>query len=110
MSVAKPTPGPWMALAPSDDFPRFYIQSAAPDVEQVGYAAIGEIYACLEDSDGEQAECEANARLVAAAPEMLSALRKTLSRCVDCGTCGPVACPECVTILALIDAVEGRAR
>lgn len=45
---------------------------------------------------------EADAALVAAAPELLEALEAALLRCEDCATCGPKACPACEAARATI--------
>ena len=86
----KHTPGNCVALFPSDDFPRFAIVSRS-DAGEVG---IGEVYACLEDSDGEQAMCAADASLVAAAPQLLALAERWLRLLDDSGSRCVCAAPE----------------
>lgn len=45
------------------------------------------INTCAGKNGGPEAECVANARLIAAAPELLSALERV--GCQDRGSCGP---------------------
>jgi hypothetical protein len=67
-------------------------------------------------------EAEANARLMAAAPEMLALLKQYASECATCGGCGEcdlpvdgsedelesVACIDCADIRVVIAKAEGR--
>ena len=53
-------------------------------------------------------EVEANGRLIAAAPELLVALKRALVRCTNCDTCGPALCPECEVDMAVVAKAEGR--
>jgi hypothetical protein len=63
---------------------------------------------------------EANARLIAAAPDLLALAHQYASECAECGGTGTVvpwslkpdvteACSECTDIRAVIDKAEGRA-
>ena len=74
MNNLKHTPGPWMVIECDDDaewlrLPYFYVQNENLD--------IAEIHDC---DDMSLAEAEANARLIAAAPEMLESL---INCCMD---------------------------
>ena len=73
------TPGPWITAGPSfgDEFPR-YTNSVVSDCEELA----GEEYTdiCRFDPGGWDAETEANALLISAAPELLAALDLLLSR------------------------------
>lgn len=76
MSNAKHTPGPW-AFSRSDDFgdARFYVaqQDGAPYTSN--YSDVATLIA--ETVSGERVSIqEANARLIAAAPELLEALQE----------------------------------
>lgn len=61
--TAQHTPGPWAAT--KKEIGDFYIEGAAEE-------DIANVYGW----SGAKAECEANARLIAAAPEMFEALKK----------------------------------
>ena len=67
MSETKHTPGPWR-VAPRSDYPEH--ADINVDAGTRGYVAL-----CGKAGDE---EAEANARLIAAAPELLDALRETL--------------------------------
>lgn len=87
------TPGPWKLsgwTAPDDYGWSIKIPDAPHRIE---------ISAWSESS-------EADARLIAAAPELLSALRRALSRCHNCDTGG--TCSECESDLAAIAKAEGK--
>ena len=67
MSAAKHTPGPWIAVGgwvehPDDDIPDICVCDPA----------------CFAQGDRSDAEMCANARLIAAAPELLKALQRAL--------------------------------
>jgi hypothetical protein len=51
----------------------------------------------------------ANARLIAAAPELLDCLNLAISRCSACGTCGPAYCADCRAARAAIAKATGGA-
>ena len=70
------TPGPWFA-----------------DASFVGSAAIDRFFISCHSKDlpGGRPEAEANARLIAAAPAMLEALRKIESATVEGGTVNAIA-------------------
>lgn len=67
MSGAKHTPGPWFVVDHSKDEQCMYIESAKDGVASV-----------FTDTPTRPEEIAANARLVAAAPELLEALKHTL--------------------------------
>lgn len=88
----KHTPGPWVSGPDIEDLLSFaerirqVIQSASPQFGMQPHVAT---VAGLNQSNE---EIEANARLIAAAPELLQALRETLS-CIDSHTGDPVVGP-----------------
>jgi len=47
---------------------------------------------------------DADARLIAAAPELLVRFKRRVAVCKDCDP--PVACPVCVEDMALLDRIE----
>jgi len=72
--AAEPTPGPW-TLYRSERFAEYYVnQRGGP-----GYVCAMPLY------EHRLPECEANARLVAAAPELLAALSALVDRCTHDG-------------------------
>lgn len=66
MSEAKHTPGPWFTHR--EGFSTVYIEA------RIGGGLIQEVAACGPTNQGSEQQ-EANARLIAAAPELLEALR-----------------------------------
>lgn len=77
MSAAKHTPGPWTARAFSSVVGCPI--TAQPDRTKNTINLAG-VYGSQHDSDAERrAEIEANARLIAAAPDLLSAARRALA-------------------------------
>ena len=93
---AKHTPGPWML-----DHPIGLVLDAAGAAIQTAGAN------CLNDDDGSG---YANARLIAAAPDLLQALKETLAYWDSCGfsDCEPDC--ECIvqSVQAAIAKAEGR--
>ena len=70
---AKHTPGPWSELTGT---------ITGPDGDEIAEVVGGDGGRYLDDDAN--AECAANARLIAASPEMLEALRDTLAWMEDC--------------------------
>lgn len=71
MSETKHTPGPWSVWTPRGPgylFPRYHILGPAPADERELAPTVAEIPMSTENSEG-------NARLIAAAPELLDAAR-----------------------------------
>lgn len=94
---AKHTPGPWRAT-PYSSIVGIAISSPASVVAGVR---------------GDQVTAEANARLIAAAPNLLALAHQYASECGECA--GTRICPddtpctECEDIWRVIDQAEGRA-
>ena len=97
------TPGPWRIEYEEPFCPEL----VAPDGQRVVGVKLWE-----DDADapgvGLNILPRANARLVAAAPELLEALEAALLRCEDCGTSGDAHCPACESARAAIAKAEGR--
>jgi hypothetical protein len=72
--ILKHTPGPWKA---SKDLKRYWIESSTPKV--LGGHAVAEV----TDDDCDSDEAQANARLIAAAPDLLAALKQVLKHVED---------------------------
>lgn len=97
---AQHTPGPWYA---------------SPYSSIVGIAISG---ACgvIAGVRGDKLTAEANARLIASAPDLLALAHKYASECGECGGQGAYTygekegrpCPACADICAVIDKAEGR--
>ena len=93
------TPGPWEL--------HFH------DASQVGYIDAGTVQFCVRRTspDGFQ-QMRANARLIAAAPELLALAHQYAEECGECA--GTRVCPddepctECADIWTVIDRAEGR--
>lgn len=112
MSDVKHTAGPWMAAASGSSVVGWPVvgpmgrsicsvswlpKKAYPDVSVVGYAAFN-------------SECEANARLIAAAPDLLAALKRqqaNISRWRETGA--PATPEESKSISGQIDAAIAKA-
>lgn len=89
------TPGPWKIHRAESGVPFLVIT----DDETVSIAYVGEGRAQVF-----QANAEANARLIAAAPELLVASRRLLSALVDMG----IGCNEAVALSdAILKATKG---
>ena len=117
-SMSKHTPGPWSALTP-DQFGR--------PVQADWVVAGGDAYICVAPQWDEEYRDEslANARLIAAAPEMLQALQEldltctvdVLNPCWDNRPAdiagkhwgGGTACPHCIARAAISKATGGAA-
>lgn len=103
---ARHTPGPWKVCEGSP-FTRWYVK------------AIHATYVIAECGISEGKTGEANARLIAAAPDLLALAHRYAGECGDCagtrldpaGNEDGSACPcmACEDIWAVIDQAEGRA-
>lgn len=83
------TPGPWGVYPPYDDGrdSRSYVIAAMVETPVDGELHYRRLVAAgLSDSDGETAEDEANARLIAAAPAMIDALQRVVREVVEVRT------------------------
>ena len=104
----KHTPGPWRTIESTNTTMRTVV---GPDFPGQGY--IADVNLC-RTNDAQDVDGEANARLIAAAPELLEELKETLTyhpgvthgRCGFCGHYGD----DCRAnrIKALINKAEGR--
>lgn len=90
---ASHTPGPWFTKR--EGFSTIYVEA------RIGGGWVQEIAACGPTANG-STEQDANARLIAAAPEMLAALKAI----VDCA--GPGAGPEIGLALDAIQKATGE--
>lgn len=70
MTESNHTPGPWEADG------ELIMSTQGIAVATVLYP---DDFPCLEDAEGVEAECTANARLIAAAPDLLAALKMFVS-------------------------------
>lgn len=114
------TPGPWTVEDPLD-FELSIVEASKPSHEWKFIASIsmnGE-----KEGDFPKAVAEANARLIAAAPELLAILRKLAGECAECEGSGESGhthsdgtqystsdppCPDCADIRAVINKAEGK--
>jgi hypothetical protein len=101
--MSKHTPGPWYVGAQNDMLYILDRKPAAsndyPNHERKGLTCIARVYDPTLDAS------EANARLMAAAPEMFEALL-----CADCALAGSVPLQTAKTVIAnAIAKAEGRA-
>lgn len=102
------TPGPWTAHKHGPN-PWWYVRSASREVAEV------ELCAIWNDPKRPGTVVEANAHLIAAAPDLLALARKLAGECSECagtgiiiGTLPSEPCPECADIWAVIRKAEGR--
>lgn len=98
MSEAKPTPGPWVVTA-SSVLPRDGVIFIEASGKIIGAAAAHPVYFSVEEQ-----EQEANARLMASAPDLLDALRTLIEVCQTFGV-GEDRLPAAI---AAIDRSEGK--
>jgi hypothetical protein len=80
--MSKHTPGPWISddVGPSD-IRRYVVANSS---SSAGFRVIAELY--LSDTwDDFRKEAEANARLIASAPDLLEALEMALDELMDAG-------------------------
>ena len=111
VTAAKHAPGPWsIDLRWSKPH---YASINAPT-----HSALASVVWCM-DGDQQTPQCEANARLIAAAPDLLALAHKYASECAECGGtgvirattsgCSDYPCYDCADIRAVIAKAEGRA-
>ena len=74
----KHTPGPWRTIESTNTTMRTVV---GPDFPGQGY--IADVNLC-RTNDAQDVDGEANARLIAAAPELLEALKQLLAMQIDC--------------------------
>lgn len=95
--IAKHTSGPW---------------KATPYSSIVGIAISGAGYV-IAGVRGDREFSEANARLIAAAPDLLALAHQYASECGDCAGMRVMPddepCTACADVWAVIDQAEGRA-
>lgn len=73
----KHTPGPWHFFPSADGFPRVYLGGGYPSVREL-FGPYIVINSCEPSAD--MAGHEANARLIAASPDLLEALQETVAK------------------------------
>jgi len=99
------TPGQWLVTADEDDEEGYSVTVADALFDTIAQVT-------PQPKDGEEL---ANARLIAAAPDLLELARQYASECLECSglgyTLGPKAehvdCPDCEGIRAVIARAEG---
>lgn len=84
--MSKHTRGPWKAHEYESPRGYYFVKSETTTEKIAG---------------GQSMDCEANAKLIAAAPELLELARQYASECAECGGDGG-SCPECADIRAVI--------
>ena len=91
-----PTPGPWVVTYDKDSVPQFGVDSASK-------VSIADVYG-WQKGKVHLGVAQANARLIASAPQLLAALRGLLDMVTDNRTHGH----EVDNAVTAIDAAEGR--
>ena len=86
MSGENWTPGPWVK---DSSVCRYAINDAASNSRHVAMVSGFELRA------GDREENEANARLIAAAPELYEALKTACVNALELGHCAGYDCPNC---------------
>lgn len=119
----RPTPGPWTAECVVGDYPH---DICGPD--RPGEGSPNLLASVAYDDDDplphlSLAEANANARLIAAAPDLLALARRCAHECAECNGSAEIVCndrggdpaddyskpcPECADIWAVINKAEGR--
>ncbi len=79
--MSKHTPGPWMAVHLADNHLWTVVTDWTNLEHDVPSGEIRNIGAGVANVFGVKGECEANARLIAAAPDLLAALNELLEIC-----------------------------
>ncbi len=116
---ASHTPGPWAVENPMEH-ELSIVEADKPTYEWKFIATVP--YGGRNDGDFSRPTADANARLIAAAPDLLALARKYASECGQCGgsgenihASGPAPedeysrpCEDCAGIRAVIDRAEGR--
>lgn len=90
--MTKHTPAPWAVEPDYDDIDgTVLIHGAAdcPGLTPVALVYTADAFPCVEDEDRAafEAECKANAALIAAAPDLLAACEATLDLMTEYGGC-----------------------
>lgn len=98
MSAAKHTPGPWkLEIIHLSTGRNRHVRASSPS------RGVAEVWGPDEDK-----ESDANARLIAAAPELLEALRDIRANCSCCETQPNEPCANCLRCEAAIAKAEGK--
>jgi hypothetical protein len=110
------TPGPWYVTSCLDYWVE-HIQPLTP--EDKGFRAIAQVGSFeWPNSETRQQEWKANARLLAAAPELLELAKRYAAECAECGgrgakqvrqngTVAELPCSECIEIHLVLTKAEG---
>ncbi len=103
MAESKHTPGPWQRSGVRQPSPEYRGHPVGPD---------GDPVVIVPYSDEHHAECLANANLIAAAPDMLEALREVVAAMPSMGGLGGLSafnlCRAADLAKAAIAKAEGR--
>jgi hypothetical protein len=112
--VASHTPGPWWTDAAYDGKEMgCSIIAARTDCGPLpGNPTRGQVAYATAILNTQARECEANARLIAAAPDLLALAKQYASECAGCDGTGYISswekCADCADIRAVIAKAEGR--
>jgi|SRR5581483_1084374 len=114
--LAQHTPGPWSVEQPLD-FELSIVEANKPTYEWKFIANVP----TSQEFDFPRSTAEANARLIAAAPDLLALARQYAAECATCAGSGKVemlsatgypagelACEDCADIRIVIAKAEGR--
>lgn len=107
--MTKHTPGPWVLSWGSGQEVRIDAPSGDPTLGYKAWRGLASTWGCEDNPVAGMEVAVANARLIAAAPELLGALEEALLRCEDCSTCGPdIQCPKCAEARAIVRRARGQ--